>query len=493
MKRKQRFVGIVITALVIGMISGGFGYSIAQDQSILPLAARSQIAQARDLSEAFKYVSKAVQPSVVSIRSVKRIQVASAAPQQQMQIPEELQRFFGSDESFHRFAPIPRQRPQREQNGLGTGVVVSADGYILTNNHVVAGADKVSVTLQDDRQFDAEVVGTDPKSDLAVLRIDASGLTPAMLGDSDDLEVGDWVLAIGSPFGLRQTVTAGIVSATGRVNMGITDYEDFVQTDAAINPGNSGGPLVNMRGEVIGINTAIASRSGVYNGIGFAIPSNMARSVKDAIITNGRVDRGQLGALIQNLTRELAQSFGFTGTKGVLIGDVVPGSAAAQAGLKSGDIVLSFDGRDMTDLHQLRNAVAATTPGENVELVIFRDGKQITVSVEIGRLTGTAVGASGSTTSKLLGASLQSLDDDAAKELGYDSSQRGVIVTGVERGRLASQAGLRVRDFVVSLIGNDISSVSDFNKIMDEVDLSDGIRMQVLNESGRRFVFLRSK
>lgn len=493
MNRQLLVKRTLLIVLAIGLLGGGLVFAL-QDQ--IPSQTKAQLAHARDLSQAFKHVSRTVQPSVVSISSVKRVQVASTMPDKFIMpgLPDEFRHFFG-DDMFRRFGQVPQQVPRRDfsQKGVGTGVIISEDGYILTNNHVVADADEVTVTLQDDRQLEATVVGKDPKSDLAVLHIDASGLTAAPLGNSDDLEVGDWVLAIGSPFGLRQTVTAGIISATGRANMGITDYEDFIQTDAAINPGNSGGPLVNMRGEVIGINTAIASRSGAYNGIGFAIPSNMARSIKDAIITDGRVDRGQLGALIQNLTKELADSFGFTSTDGVLIGDVVEGSAADRAGLKSGDIVLQFNGRRMKDLHQLRNSVAATKPGTKVDLMIFRDGKRQTISVEVGRLEGTALMTDGSRMSKDLGAKLQSLDKKVASELGHDESQQGVVVTEVEPDSLAARAGLRPKDVIVSLNGKSVGNLSDFDEIMKDHDLANGIRMQVLGESGRRYLFLRSK
>lgn len=489
---KPRALTALAIVLAIGLVGSGLMTGLKAQQQDL---AADQLEHAKDLSAAFKHVAKTVQPSVVSISSVRRMQMTSAVPEQVMPgLPEEFRRFFG-DDMFRQFGQIPRTQPRRgfEQKGLGTGVIVSADGYILTNNHVVANADEVTVTLNDNRTFSATVVGTDPKSDLAVLRIEASGLTAAPLGNSDKLEVGDWALAIGSPFGLTQTVTAGIISATGRANMGITDYEDFIQTDAAINPGNSGGPLVNIRGEVIGINTAIASRSGGYNGIGFAIPSNMARSIKDAIINNGRVDRGQLGAIIQNLTDELSASFGFTGEHGVLIGDVLPDSAAAKAGLKAGDIVISFDGRKVTEVNQLRNAVAATAPDTEATVVIFRDGREQAIRVTVGRLEGDSFVSTGTTTSKELGAKLQSLDSATSEKLGYEGSQRGVVVVEVEPGSLAARAGLQVRDVILSVNGRQVASLSDFNDAIEEFDLADGIRLQVLSGKVRRFLFVKSR
>ena len=243
------------------------------------------------------------------------------------------------------------------------------DGYILTNNHVVAGADLLTVKLQDKSTHKASVVGTDPKTELAVIKVDAKNLPVARLGNSDNVRVGDWVLAIGGPFGLENSVTAGIVSAKGRSWVGIADYENFIQTDAAINPGNSGGPMINMRGEVVGINTAIATRSGSNSGVGFAIPSNIVRSVMTALIENGRVERAYLGALIQELSPELAASFGFTGSVGVLVGDVTDNGPAEKAGIQAGDIVTKLNGKPVSGVGELRNAVAANAPGTTVELI----------------------------------------------------------------------------------------------------------------------------
>jgi serine protease Do len=267
---------------------------------------------------------------------------------------------------------------------MGTGVIVSEDGYILTNNHVVRGADEVEVILSTNRRLKAKIVGTDKATDVAVLKVSAKGLAAARLGSSENMEVGDWVLAIGSPFGLDQTVTAGIVSAKGRANVGITDYEDFIQTDAAINPGNSGGPLVNLKGEVIGINTAIASRSGGSSGVGFAIPSDMVRRVMESILDNGRVDRGWLGVGIQDLDEDLARSFGLKSTRGALVSGVLPAGPAAKAGLKSGDVLLKVAGQEVRDANHLRHLVAGIEPKKKVRLEVFREKQSIEVEVTIG-------------------------------------------------------------------------------------------------------------
>jgi serine protease Do len=327
-----------------------------------------------------------------------------------------------------------------------------------------------------------------------VLKIEADDLLPAPLGDSEAAEVGEWVLAIGSPFGLRQTVTAGIISAKGR-QMDITDYEDFIQTDAAINPGNSGGPLVNLRGEVIGINTAIASRTGTYMGVGFAIPSSMVRKVKDAIVKHGRVQRGRMGALIQNLNEDLARSFGYDSTKGVLVGDVLPDSPSEKAGVRAGDIVVEYNGKAVSDVNELRNAVADTAPNTRSELLIFRDGKTRRVPIVIGELKDEPVRVGQRTESDSsvnLGMTVQTLTPELARQLGYEPGEQGVVVTDVEPGSLGAQEGITAKDVIVDVNGKPIRSVRDFQKAMDEGDVSKGIRLQVMRDGVRRFAFLKS-
>ncbi|MEX0937161.1 MAG: DegQ family serine endoprotease [Pirellulales bacterium] len=463
------------------------------------LAAREQLAAARQLSTGFQDVAKALRPSVVKINSVQSFQPARSQ-QIRPELPEEFRRFFG-DETLDRFQQFQMPEDGYRREGLGTGVVVSEDGYILTNNHVVRGADEVTVTLSDNRQLQAEVVGNDSMTDLAVLKVDASGLVPAQIGDSDAVEVGEWVVAVGTPFNLQQTVTAGIVSAKGRANLRIADYEDFIQTDAAINPGNSGGPLVNLSGEVIGINTAIASRTGAYSGIGFAIPSNMVRSVMQSIIENGRVDRGWLGAVIQDLTKELARSFGYDSTQGVLIGDVMSGSPAERAGLQSGDIVTTFQGESMASADQLRKAVAATTPGSQAILSVVREGEQLSLEVTVGQLDqdrlAQARGTSGATERDVeqtidLGMTVRTLTPELAGSLGYSRDATGVVVSRVESGGPAEQAGMQVRDVIVRVGDTRIESLSDFREALSNADLSQGVRLQVRNGDVQRFVFLQS-
>ena len=300
-------------------------------------------------------------------------------------MPDLLRRFFG-DQSQGR---MPRRNSgMPRQEGVGSGVIATKDGYILTNNHVVDGADEVKVALQDGREFTAKVIGRDPKSDVAVIKIDATDLPAVPMADSDKVEVGDVVLAIGNPFGIGQTVTTGIVSAKGRGNMGL-DYEDFIQTDAAINPGNSGGALVDADGRLIGINTAILSRSGGNQGIGFAIPVNLARDVMGSLIKDGQVTRGYLGVMIQDLTPALAKEFKLKDTTGALIGDVTPKGPADKAGLKSGDLLVEFNGKTVTDSRHLKLEVARTQPGETVPVKILRDGTSKTLEVTVKTLPGT--------------------------------------------------------------------------------------------------------
>ena len=420
-------------------------------------AALGGLADVRDLSLAFKQVAKALSPSVVNIRSIKVIQPSSSP----RGFPRDPFRDFFGDDFFDRIRP---QLPDGgKQTGLGTGVIVSDDGYILTNNHVVDGADEVNVRLSDDREYKAKVIGADAKTDLAVIKIEETGLRPATLGNSDELEMGEWVLAMGNPFGLSQTLTAGIVSATGRGSVGLVDYGNFIQTDAAINPGNSGGPLVNLRGEVVGINTAIFSRSGGYMGIGFSIPINMAREIKDTILKEGRVVRGYLGVYIQDLNEDLAKSFDYDSTNGALVGRVQPGGPADDAGLKEGDIIRSVDGRDVASSDELRNLIAKTRPGSKVDVVVFRSGEDKSLSVEIGELdSGDTRGDDGGITSGKLGMTLADASDP---RLGLPRDQRsGVVVTRVEALGNADRAGLRSGDRIVSVQGNNIDDVSDFHR-----------------------------
>jgi len=406
-------------------------------------------------------IAEASVPSVVNIWATKTVstQRSDAFPFSRDPFFRD---FFGPD--F--FDRIPRERKTRS---LGSGVVVTKGGVILTNSHVVENADDLRITLSDGRDVEAEVVGADAKSDLAVLRLkgDPGELTPLPIGDSSSLRLGDIVIAIGNPFGVGQTVTMGIVSALGRGNLGIVDYEDFVQTDAAINPGNSGGALVNMRGELIGLNTAIVSRSGGYQGVGFAIPSNLARPTMEILLNKGEIIRGWLGVVIQDLDENLAEALGTKPTTGVVVSDVTPKSPAAKAGVKRGDIITEINGVRILSTSKLRNTVALSGPKAKVNLTVLRDGTPRVFAVVLGELpaeSATAVEASPTASeSAPLGLSLTQLDDNTRE--AYNISKRvvgGVVVTDVDASSRAARAGMRVGDVILELNRKPVRSIEDF-------------------------------
>jgi len=451
------------------------------------------------LSAAFRETAEAIRPAVVSISSVKRPRAANLRPrgrQLPSEMPDELRRFFGDD--MERFSPPQPYRGDGLQEGMGSGVIVRQDGYVLTNNHVVQGADEVTVHMADKREFRARVVGSDKSTDLAVLKIEAQGLGFATLGDSEQAHVGQWVLAIGSPLGFDQTVTAGIISATGR-QVGVTNggYEDFLQTDAAINPGNSGGPLVNIDGEVIGINTAIASRSGGSSGIGFAIPAAMAHNVLDQILKTGKVVRGRIGAAVQDLTEDLAQSFNFKSRNGVLIGDVIPQSPAAKAGLQAGDIVTRFGGKPMSNASQFRNAVAATRPGSKVELEYFRQGASKVVMIEIAQLEDQDADEAPETATEEetndFGMTFQNLTPELARRLELKEGAKGVVVTDVEPGSSAARASIEPGDVVVNVAGVAVSNMRELRDALKTHQRDAGVRLTLQRGGVTRFVFLRQQ
>ena len=348
---------------------------------------------------------------------------------------------------FGQLFPQERTIPQTE-HGLGSGVIVTKNGYILTNNHVVDGANDLKVTLTDGRVFTAKVIGRDPKSDIAVIKIPADNLPIVTLADSDKVQVGDVVLAIGNPFGVGQTVTSGIVSATDRGNMGIEDYENFIQTDAAINPGNSGGALVDINGRLIGINTAIMSRSGGSQGVGFAIPSDLARTEMASLVKDGHITRGYLGVMIQNITPTLADQFKLKDTKGALVGDVVPDGPAAKAGFSAGDVVLSYNGHAVTDSRHLRLEVAETLPGTSVPVEILRNGERQKLDVTVKPIPGSEEVASNDSSNKadtgtLNGVGVGDLDQAAREQFHVPDGVKGAIVTDVDRNSPAAEAGLK--------------------------------------------------
>ncbi len=422
-------------------------------------------------------IAEKATPSVVSITSEREVEGASMN---------------GHFPFFPFFGPQQPQGP-RKQQGAGSGVIVSSDGIVLTNHHVVEKATEITVKTTDDREFEVEVIGSDAKSDLAVLRLkgDVAGLTPLEIGDSSNLRLGDVVLAIGNPFAVGQTVTMGIVSAKGRADVGIVDYEDFIQTDAAINPGNSGGALVNMRGELVGINTAILSRSGGYQGIGFAIPTKMAKPIMSSLIEHGRVVRGFLGIGIQDVDPSLAKAMGLPDAHGVLVTEVQSGSAAEKAGLKQRDIVLSVDGEKVDSTGKLRNLIAGKGTA-TVSLVISRGGKQQTVSVALAELPDDqkAGDKKPNATEPTLGMTLAPLDDRMAQRLDLPKGTPGsVVVSGVDPGSQAAEAGIRPGDILLELNRKPIKDVATANKLLRSTKGS--IVALVRRGPGNRYVLLR--
>jgi len=436
--------------------------------------------QIADSSRAFSEIASSISPSVVNISTTK-IMKREAVPL----LDDPFSEFFSPLRDFK----MPKK--WKEQS-LGSGVIISPDGYIITNNHVVEQGDEIRVTLFDKRSFKAKLIGADTKTDVAIVKIDAENLYSVQWGDSDRLQVGEFVLAIGNPYGLNHTVTMGIISAVGRANVGIADYEDFIQTDAAINPGNSGGPLVNTKGELIGINTAIFSRSGGYQGIGFAVPSNMARLVMDQLIQKGKVTRGWLGVTIQEITPELSQKFGLKSAKGALIGDVAKGSPAEKAGIKRGDIILEFNGKKVSDVGNLRNMVAQSKIGEQIPLTIMRSGKEYALQVTTTELPKDASEAAPGNDPEdtafegLAGLNVIDLTGEISRQLGLPRDEKGVVVVRVDSGSSIEDAGMRKGDVIQEIDRKKIASLEDYTRVVAGVNSGDTVLMFV-NRGGKKF------
>ena len=458
------------------------------------LGSSNGIASADQLSRVFRDVAKSLRPSVVSIKNVVERSAIKSRGSRSLGLPPELEQFFGKQfDGLNNESDDGSEVPKgRIQNGLGSGVIVRTDGYILTNNHVVEGASILEVELSDDRKFDAKVIGTDIRTDLAILKIEAKGLVAASLGNSGEMEVGDWVIAIGSPFGLTQTVTAGIVSATNRSDQGITKYDNFIQTDAAINPGNSGGPLLNMRGEVIGINTAIASRSGGYNGICFAVPSDTAKRVLDDLINKGRVTRGVIGIRPETLRSEMLEKLSLpAGTRGALVASVTKGLPAAKAGLKEGDVITAINGVAIISDSGMRRAIGETKPGTKVKVDYLRGGKRLEVTITVDELDDEALAAASMETIDVFGVTVGIVSDEARDELGLKQGE-GVEVKKVNRNSPLA-AIIPPGVVILSINGKKIGTPVEFAELMEVAGKTGMIKMIIRDGEADKSVQLRTR
>ncbi|MGQ3685621.1 MAG: DegQ family serine endoprotease [Candidatus Loosdrechtia sp.] len=512
--KKRCFRSLLVLGVCVGLSMGAYhkpalyAESRKSDEADADAAALNT---ALHFEHVFENVVNQVKPAVVSITSVKTVRHGSQRqmpddrfhrriprPDEERDPFRQFRDFFGDDFFDRFFRPRFPEKEFRIQ-GLGSGVILDAnEGYIITNNHVVEGADELKITLGDRREFDGKVVGTDPQTDIAIIKIEGKDLPFAKLGDSDTIRVGQWAIAIGNPFGLTQTVSIGIISATGRTNIGVAQYEDMIQTDAAINPGNSGGPLVNIRGEVVGINTAIFTRSGGYQGIGFAIPVNMVKIIKRDLIDKGKVTRGWLGVVIQDIDPSLAKSFGVTVTEGVLVSDVQVNSPAKEAGFERGDIVIEYDGRAMRDVNHLRNVVAQTTVGKKVMVKVLRNGKEKELTVKIGEQPAElfAAGPGGvplpGKEQRELGIVVQDITKEIAKNLGIEE-EIGVIVSDVQPGSPAAESDIREGDIIKEVNREKVSNVQEFKRAIEAADREKGILMLVKRGDFSRYVIIKSK
>jgi len=440
----------------------------------------------------FADLAEKLSPTVVNVYTTQTVEVSSSPHQflpDEMEIPEPFRRFFGLPDT-------PGQSPKRkmERTSLGSGVIVTADGYILTNNHVVEDADEIHVTLSTFEEYEATIVGRDPKSDVALIKIKPKKDLPfAAFGNSDELRVGEWVLAIGNPFGLQKTVTAGIVSAKGR-SINNASYGNFIQTDASINPGNSGGPLFNLKGEMVGVNTAIFSRTGGNIGIGFAIPVNMAKNVFAQLKESGKVTRGWLGVMIQQVTADLADNFNLERPIGALIGQVVPDSPAEKAGLKAGDVIISYNGKEVSQMTMLPAMVANTNVGEKAKLVLIRDGDKQNITVEIGMLEDEEAVLAGTETgtSKKLGITVQELTPKLAESLETEVDH-GLIVSDVEPESTAAKAGILRGDIILEINREKVEKVAQYIKALQAAQEKKSILLLIQRDQNTRFVVIETE
>src|SRR5215470_6030617 len=472
---------VLATALV------GAGYGIAKftktpDAAAAPTSKASEIAM---VPGNFSELAENVRPGVVNIQVVKKVKNVAFGSRNFPGNP------FGENSPFGDFfGPFSEGNPSPapQQQGVGSGFVMSRDGYILTNNHVVEDADQIKVKLATGKEYDGKVVGRDPKTDLALVKIDASDLHALPLGNSDELKVGSWVVAVGSPFGLEQTVTAGIVSAKGRA-IGSGPYDNFIQTDASINPGNSGGPLINTKGEVVGINTAILAQG---KGIGFAIPINMAKDIAPQLQEKGHVTRGWLGVSIQEMTPEVAQSFGLKDNKGALVAQVMSGSPAEKADIEQGDVIVEFDGKAISESKDLPQVVASTPVGKSVNVKVLRNGKTLDRSVKISEMEETNVAVANAPAHKTLGITVQNLTPEIARRLRV-KNDTGVVVTGVEPGSPAANAGIQTGDVIREVNRKPVKDVDDLRQKVEQAKDQNNILLLVKRGENNMFASVTPK
>lgn len=476
---KTRFVLISI-CLGIAVIFGGLAATAPPVQSLI------------QASKTRADIVEEAQKAVVHIKVEKSSQ---PVPMQGHPNP------FGSEEFFKRLFPgmpkgsfpAPPQQRGFKQQGQGSGVIINEEGYILTNNHVVGGSEKILVQLNDGREFLGTIIGADSLSDIAVIKIDGEGFAHLPFGNSDDIRIGETVIAIGNPFGLSNTVTMGIVSAKGRSNIGLVDYENFIQTDAAINPGNSGGPLINLEGAIVGINTAIFSQSGGYQGIGFSVPINMAQHIMQELIETGNVSRGWLGVHIQDITPDLAQAFDLENSKGSLVAKVVSGSPAQKAGLQQGDVIVSFNESLIENSSDLRNKVGLAQPNTKAALQVVRKGMMKDIAVDLGVLPKSNEGQNPALPeTNFLGIELQNLTPELAKKLNA-AQDSGVLITQVKPDSVAHQAGLKAGLIIQEVNRQPVGDIPSFQEAVKASDLEEGILLLVASQKGSRYVILKSE
>ena len=468
MIKKYNILKYMMVVVLVGMLAGFIpGASVSAEDSGVVMVPNN-----------FSQLAKDAKPSVVNIRTVTTVKGGGRV----------FNHFFGSPpngrknpfEDFWGPNQDQENQPQRDfkQRSLGSGFIIDKEGYIVTNNHVVENADQIKVKLADEKEFDAELVGRDPKTDLALIKITANTeLSPIKMGDSDKANVGNWVVAIGSPFGLEQTVTAGIVSAKGRI-IGFGPYEDFIQTDASINPGNSGGPLINMQGEVVGINTAIVASG---QGIGFAIPVNMAKDIIAQLKSSGEVTRGWLGVGIQDLSAELKQYYGVENSGGVLITQVFEGDPADKGGIKANDIVVEISGQAVTSARELSSIIANTKVGKKTTIKLLRDGKKKTVYVELAKRDDDKLVAKGpgEESDDDIGIQLMNLSEENASRFGFEADEKGVLVIGIKPGGKAESAGIRRGDLIKEVNHKGVSSDREYTNQIKKIDEGEEVQLLI--------------